>query len=309
MRKPKCYVLFSGGLDSRLALQLLKEQSQEKKFDVIAITFLLPFATPCKANSFFDFCRSKHVKQKIIDCTKGEFFKQYIKLVARPKFGYGAGMNPCIDCKIFMLKKVKKFLKDGDFVATGEVLGQRPMSQHYKALMVIEREAGLEKKVLRPLSAKLLRKTIPEEEGLVDREKLLDIQGRSRKKQIMLAKKYNINFPSPAGGCLLCEKIFAEKLKDLLKRKKPDEIMPRDIMLLRIGRHFFFEHFKIIVGRNHQENEILKILKNKDEKIFELKSKPGPSVLLQGEIREESIKKAKELVLQYSKHEDEVVEK
>jgi predicted ribosome quality control (RQC) complex YloA/Tae2 family protein len=152
----------------------------------------------------------------------------------------------------------------------------------------------------------LLKITKPEEQGLIDRDKLYDISGRSRKKQIELAKKYKISYPSPAGGCLLCEEVFAERLRDLFKRKK--EIEQRDIELLKVGRHFFFKDYKIIVGRNHAENETIKKLR-KNEKIFELKKAPGPSVLLQGEINEKNIKKAKEFVLKYSKNKDEVVER
>ncbi|MEM4641062.1 MAG: hypothetical protein QXW65_00885 [Candidatus Pacearchaeota archaeon] len=306
MKKATCYVLFSGGLDSRLALKMMKEQ-QNDKFEIIAITFKFPFGTGCCAvDCAFNFCQVQGVKQKIIDCTKGKLFKKYLEMVAKPKFGYGSGMNPCIDCRIFILKETKKFLRDNDFIVTGEVLNERPMSQHRKALMLIEKETELEGKILRPLSAKLLPETLPEKQKLVERRKLLSISGRSRKKQIALAKHYGIDYPSPAGGCLLCEKVFAERLKDLFKRKKLNEITPRDIELLKFGRHFFFPDFKIIVGRNHEENLKLKKLRAKNEKIFELKSKPGPSVLLQGKGKEAE-KKAKEFVLKFSKHVDEVI--
>ncbi|MEM4702982.1 MAG: tRNA 4-thiouridine(8) synthase ThiI [Candidatus Pacearchaeota archaeon] len=306
--KPTCYVLFSGGLDSRLAIKITQEQKNDN-LEIIAITFKLPFGAGCfQQDCSFNFCQVQGIKQKIIDCTKGKLFKEYLKMIAKPKFGYGSALNPCIDCRIFILKYIKKFLKKNDFVVTGEVLNERPMSQHYKALMLIEKETKLEGKILRPLSAKLLPKTAPEKNKLVDREKFLDISGRSRKKQIELANYYKISYPSPAGGCLLCEKVFAERLKDLLKRKEIGEIEPRDVELLKVGRHFFFSEFKIIVGRNHEENLKLKNLKNNNEKIFELKSKPGPSVLLQGKISEESIKKAKEFVLKFSKNKDDVIE-
>lgn len=225
-------------------------------------------------------------------------------MVANPKFGYGSAMNPCIDCRIFIINHTKKFLKPKDFIVTGEVLNERPMSQNYKALTLIEKETKLEGKILRPLSAKLLPETIPEKTGLVDREKLLGISGRSRKKQIELAKYYKISYPSPAGGCLLCDKVFSERLKDLFKRKKIESIEPRDIALLRIGRHFFFSEYKIIVGRNHEENLQLEKLRKKKEKLFKFKSLPGPTVLLQGKINKESIEKAKEFLLNYSKYKD-----
>lgn len=305
MRKPTAYVLFSGGLDSRLALKIMQEQ-QDNKFKIVALTFKFPFGSACCALDAFNFCQTQGIKQKIIDCTKGKMFKKYLQIVAKPKFGYGSCMNPCIDCRIFILKEAKKFLKNGDFIVTGEVLNERPMSQNRRALQLIDKETKLSGRILRPLSAKLLEETIPEKNKLVKRDKLFDISGRSRKRQIELAKHYNISYPSPAGGCLLCEKVFASRLQDLFKRKPIKKITPRDIELLKIGRHFFFPNFKIIVGRNHQENLRLKELRSKKEKIFELKSKPGPTVLLQGKGKEAE-EKAKEFVLKYSKHLDEVI--
>lgn len=303
---PIAYILFSNGLDSRLALKIMQEQ---KNLKLIILYYKLPF---CKdeEQEARDFCQVNQANLKIIDCTKGSLFKKYLKIIANPKFGHGSGINPCIDCRIFILNETKKLLKKNDFIATGEVLGERPMSQHKKALILIEQETKLEGKILRPLSAKLLKETSPEEQNLIDRNKLLDISGRSRKKQIELAKHYNIKYPSPAGGCLLCEQVFSERLQDLLKRKSLNKIEPRDIQLLNIGRHFLFPEFKVIVGRNHAENLELKKLRNEKEKekLFELKNKPGPSILLQGKMNAESIKKAQDLVLEYSKEQDEIIE-
>jgi len=306
MKKPTCYVLFSGGLDSRLALKSMQEQSENgKKFDIIAVYFHLPFLKEVR-EEIKEFCKDHGIKLEIFDYSKGDLFKKYIKMIEKPKFGYGVGINPCIDCHLFIINETKKMLNDNDFICTGEVLNERPMSQYRRALENIEKDAELIGRILRPLSARLLKITKPEEQGLIDRDKLYDISGRSRKKQIELAKKYKISYPSPAGGCLLCEEVFAERLRDLFKRKK--EIEQRDIELLKVGRHFFFKDYKIIVGRNHAENETIKKLR-KNEKIFELKKAPGPSVLLQGEINEKNIKKAKEFVLKYSKNKDEVVER
>ncbi len=340
---PTCYVLFSGGLDSRLALKIMQEQSEAKcndapkvvfssekkeeqknktrrtltqkdnqhnsKFKIIALTFKFIFGSGCcQADCSFNFTQTQGIEHKIIDCAQGKLFKEYLKIVAKPKHGHGSGINPCIDCRIFILNETKKLLKKNDFIVTGEVLNERPMSQYRKALELIDKETKLEGKILRPLSAKLFPKTKPEEAGLIDISKLFNISGRSRKPQIELANHYKISYPTPAGGCLLCEKVFTERIKDLFKRKQLDKIAHTDIQLLKIGRHFMFPDYKIIVGRNEKENILLEKLKGKKEKVFTLKSQPGPSVLLQGKINEESIRKAKEHVLRFSKCKDNVIE-
>jgi len=296
--KPTAYVLFSNGLDSRLALKIMQEQAKSR-FKIIALYFKFPFLKDSEKEikKFFK-------KTKIIDCTKGKLFQEYLKIIKKPKYGYGTAINPCIDCRIFILKYVRKLLKKNDFIVTGEVLGERPMSQHKRAMLLIEKTSELKGKILRPLSARLLEETDVEKKEIIDRKKLFSIQGRGRKKQIELAKKYKIKYPSPAGGCLLCEYVFSKRLKDLFKRKK--KIEPRDIELLKIGRHFLFKEYRIIVGRNHSENLIIQKLKEKKEKIFEFKNKPGPSVLLQGKNGE---KKAKELLLKYSKNKDKIIQK
>ena len=238
---PTCYVLFSGGLDSRLALKIMQDQAPGK-FRIIALTFKFAFGSGCcQSDCSFNFTQKQGIEHKIIDCTQGTLFRKYVETIQKPKFGHGSGINPCIDCRIFILNETKKLLKGDDFIVTGEVLGERPMSQHRKAMETIDKETGLGEKILRPLCAKLLEETIPEKEGLVDREKLFDISGRSRKPQMELAQKYKITYPTPAGGCLLCEKVFAERLHDLFKRVKIGGITPRDIQLLRIGRHFMFK--------------------------------------------------------------------
>jgi len=308
---PTCYVLFSGGLDSRLALKIMQVLSEnETKFKIVCLYYHLPFLKDTR-KEIEEFCKEQKAELKIFNYAEGKLFKEYMKVISKPKFGYGTGMNPCIDCHLFIINETKKLLneKNNDFIATGEVLGERPMSQHKKALIDIEQESGLKGRILRPLSAKLLEKTIPEQEGFVNRNNLYNISGRSRKPQMELANKFKISYPTPAGGCLLCEQVFSERLRDLFKRNKVNEINPRDISLLRIGRHFFFPQYKIIVGRNHEENLLLKQFQDKSEKIYELTSQPGPSVLLQGKIDEESIKKAKEFVLKFSKNKEEIIEK
>ncbi len=307
---PRCYVMFSGGLDSRLALKIMQDQS-ENKFHIIAITFKFAFGSGCcQSDCSFNFTQVQSIEHKIINCTEGKLFKKYLKIIKKPKFGHGSGINPCIDCRIFILNETKKLLKKGDFIVTGEVLNERPMSQYRKAMLTIDKETKLEGKILRPLSAKLLEITEPEKQGLIDREKLFNISGRSRKPQIALANHYKITYPHPAGGCLLCEQVFKERLKDFFTRKQVKDITLTDIQLLRIGRHFMFPDYKIIVGRNHKENLLLENLKDKNsEKIFTLTSLPGPSVLLQGKINKESIEKAKEHVLKFSKNKEEIIEK
>lgn len=310
MAIPICYILFSGGLDSRLALKIMQNLSDnQSRFHIVALTFKFPFGSGCcQPDCSFKFTQVHEIEHKIIDCSEGKLFTEYLNIVKKPKYGHGSGINPCIDCRIFILNKTKELLKSNDFICTGEVLGERPMSQHRKAMLTIDEETGLKGKILRPLSAKLLEITEPEKNGLINREKLFDISGRSRKPQIALANKYKISYPHPAGGCLLCEKEFKVRLDDLFNRIKLNDITPRDISLLRIGRHFFFPEYKIIVGRNHDENVLLKNLKNKDEKLFEFRKAPGPSVLLQFNVSQESVQKAKDFVLKYSKNKDEIVE-
>ena len=290
----KAIALFSGGLDSRIAIKMLQEQG----IDVESLSFNLPFGgSCCKTTCSFNFTQTEGIKSEIVDCTSGELFKEYLEIVKNPKHGRGSGMNPCIDCKTFMFKKAEKIMKDkkADFIVTGEVVGQRPMSQNKKALDVIEEESGLKGKLIRPLSAKLLPETEAEKKKLIDRDKLLDIHGRYSKKQMELAEKYGIKYPNPAGGCLLCEKEFAGRLKDLLSVKEDIEF--KDIELLRLGRHFLIEKSIIVVGRNKEENEkIMELGKIK----MEVKDVPSPVTTIIGEVNDKIMEKAKELTIKYS---------
>ncbi|MEM3405907.1 MAG: tRNA 4-thiouridine(8) synthase ThiI [Candidatus Pacearchaeota archaeon] len=284
-KKIKALVLYSGGVDSRLVCKILQEQLK-----IEAITFLLPFIKKEKLEKSLYFLNKEKIKYELIDVTKGKLFKEYINIIKKPKFGRGTALNPCIDCHIFLLKKAKEYSnkKKIKIIATGDVLNERPFSQTKKSLLLIDKEIGFD--VLRPLSAKLLPETIYEKEKLVDREKFFSIQSRSRKKQIELAKKYNIEFINPAGGCLLCEKEYCKKLFPLLKK---NNITFHDIELLSIGRHFFSN--KIILGRNKEENMILE--KEKGIKIIPIGK--GPSALVKNK---KYIKKAKELIRRYSKN-------
>ena len=289
----KALVLLSGGLDSTLAVKLIVDQG----IKVEAINFVTPFCL-CKKGG----CGANKVVKKIdVPLKIVSVGKDYLKIVRNPKYGHGRNMNPCIDCRIFMFKKAKKFAKEigAYFLFSGEVLDQRPMSQHMKALNIIEKEAGLEGKILKPLSAKLLPKTEAEKRGWVDRERLLDIRGRSRKNQIELAKKFGITeYPCPSGGCLLTYREFANKLRDLFEHKKRYSI--KDVQLLKIGRHFRSGKNKIIVGRNENENKILLQLKTKDDYYFENQGYGSPITLLQGPKTKGAIKKAAWLTAYYS---------
>ncbi|KON34180.1 MAG: hypothetical protein AC479_01645 [miscellaneous Crenarchaeota group-6 archaeon AD8-1] len=293
MKKIKALALLSGGLDSILAIKLIQSQGIE----VEAINFVSPFCLRGR-----DGCDVHQTTEKLnVPLKTFEVGKDYLEIVRKPKYGYGKNLNPCIDCRIFLLKQAWKYAKKtkASFIFTGEVLGQRPMSQHKNAMFLIERESGLKNKLLRPLSAKLLPETPMEKEGLVDRSKLLGISGRSRKPQIKLAKDLKVfNYPSPSGGCLLTYKEFANKLRDLFVFRK--RITESDIALLKIGRHFRFGSNKIIVGRNHNENQRLLDSKSKYDYYFEVPDCGSPITLLQGRKTKKSIIMAAGLTAFYS---------
>lgn len=281
--KTKSLVLLSGGLDSRLACKILQEQSQ-----VEAVFFILPFAGGCCSDKFcvFKFCQKHGIKLHIIDCTANPLFDEYLSIIRNPEYSRGKALNPCIDCHLFMLRKAKALaLSLGiEIIATGEVLGERPLSQTKKALNLIDKNLDFE--VLRPLSAGLLNPTNYEKSRLISREKLLAIKGRKRNNQLELAKKYKIDFPQPAGGCLLCEPNYCKKLKPVL-----DNLTYEKIKLLNIGRHFP----GIILGRNKMENELLE--KQAGIKIIP-QDNPGPTALVKDE---KLVEKAKILIQKYSK--------
>jgi len=283
----KALGMFSGGLDSILAAKLIQEQG----IKVELINFYTVFFPPRNA---IEMAKQIKMPLKEIDVTI-----DYLKMLRKPKHGYGSGMNPCIDCKIFMLRKAKKYAKKigAKFIFTGEVLGERPMSQNRNAMNMIEKESGLKEKLLRPLSAKLLPITEAEKKW-VDRNKLLDINGRRRDRQIELAKKYGLNYPTPAGGCLLTEREYAKKIRDLLKNKK--RILKNDLEILKVGRHFRFEKNKIVVGKSEEDNDRLLDLKQKTDYIFEVPQVGSPITILQGPKIKKSVIIAARLTARYS---------
>jgi len=287
----RCLFLFSGGLDSILGVKILQEQ----KIKVIPVNFRSYFFNSQQAK---EGAQNLGLKLKIVNI--GE---EHLKIVKNPCWGYGKNMNPCIDCHLLMLKEAKKIMEKEkyDFIATGEVLGERPMSQNKNILKMLEKKSGLEGYLLRPLSAKLLEPTILEKQKKIDREKLLDIQGRSRKRQLALAKMYKIkDYPTPAGGCLLTDPEFSRRLKELFE-KWPD-CSAKDIELLKFGRHFWSQKIKIVVGRNKEDNQQIKNLAESRDYLLKLKNFSGPTTLIRGEeISKSTIIKAGELTAWYSK--------
>jgi len=286
----KGIVLFSGGLDSRLVVKILQKQ----KLDVEALYFRLPFSSGCCSSQecCFNYAQISGVKFTAIDCTHGKLFEEYMNMIKKPKHGRGTSINPCIDCRIFIIKKAKEYAdKNGiKIIASGEVLGERPMSQTSKNLQIIDKETGIE--VLRPLSAKILGETSFEKNKLVDRSKFFEINGRSRKVQLELAKKYKIKYPSPSGGCLLCEKIIGNRINTLLKK---DLINEKTFELSKIGRHFLINDCWFIVGRREKENFVIETFSSS------LKSaKEKPAVCYIGQENEENKTKARELQEAYS---------
>ncbi|MBU2053042.1 MAG: 7-cyano-7-deazaguanine synthase [Nanoarchaeota archaeon] len=227
----KYIVLFSNGLDSRLVVKIM----QKKKYEIVALFFKLPFSKDVE-NEVKKFVKENKVKLKLFDCTKGKLLKEYLKIIKKAEHGIGTGINPCIDCKIFMLKKAREFADDKgvELVATGEVFGQRPMSQTKKAMEIIEEKSGLKGRIVRPLS----------EVGAL---------GRRRGKQIVLAKKFKLEYPHPAGGCLLCERELKKRLGYLLDRGLNSD----EIRLVNVGRHFLIDNVWVVLGRNKEENKII----------------------------------------------------
>jgi tRNA-specific 2-thiouridylase len=295
----KALCVFSGGLDSMLAAELIRAQGIE----VLALFFETPFFTSPKARKS---AGSLDLPIKVVDITD-----RHMEMVKNPKHGYGGNMNPCIDCHTLMIRIAGEMLdqEGASFIITGEVVGQRPMSQNLKALSMVAFESGFQKLVLRPLSAKRLPITLPEEEGWVDREKLLGFSGRSRKPQMALARRLNIeDYPSPAGGCLLTDEVFSRRLKDLLAAAPDLEL--REIELLKLGRHFRIgPQTKLVVGRNEKENHTIKYLSKETDLLLRTVSVPGPTALVLGDLTPELEELAASVTVSYSDAEnDELTE-
>lgn len=286
----KALALFSGGLDSILAVKLLEEQG----VDMVGICFESPFFSAQRAHHSALYIG---LPLAVVDITE-----RMLTIVLSPRHGYGKGLNPCIDCHALMFRAAGEMLrgKGARFMISGEVLGQRPMSQNLRSLSIISRDSDFGDLIVRPLSAKRLPETLPEREGWVNRERLLDLSGRSRKPQIELAKRYGVEqYPSPAGGCLLTDVIFTRRLKDLITMNPT--FSRRDLELLKQGRHFRISAgTKIVVGRNKRENEAIISLARQEDALLTVESFPGPTVLVIGDPTPEELEVVAAITVSYS---------
>ncbi|MDX1344287.1 MAG: tRNA (5-methylaminomethyl-2-thiouridylate)-methyltransferase [Sedimenticolaceae bacterium] len=304
----KAVALVSGGLDSMLAVRVMQEQG----IHVEGINFFTGFCVeghthairmkdrekPKRNNALWT-AEQLGIKLHIVD-----IIEEYKDVVINPKHGYGANLNPCLDCKIFMVRKAHEWMKahEFDFIITGEVVGQRPMSQRKDTMPVVQHESGVEDRLLRPLSAKNLPETLPEREGWVDRERLHDFSGRSRKPQFALARSFGFSeWATPAGGCcFLTDAQYSVKLADLWKSRGSKEYEMDDIMLLKVGRHIRpAEHFKLILARAEGEGKFLQGYK-RQYPTLQVTSHGGPFTLIDGEISDEELMQAASIVARYS---------
>lgn len=291
----RALAMISGGLDSILAAKIIKDQG----IDVIGI---------CFKSYFFNENNAKRMTKQIgIKLEVVDFSKEHFEMVKNPKHGLGKNMNPCIDCHAMMMRYAGELLEklNADFIITGEVLNQRPMSQNKQALNVVKKESGFADKILRPLCALNLEPTEMEKNGLVDRNRLLNISGRSRKVQMELAEKYGIkDYPSPAGGCRLTEPNYAIRLKDALTRN--EDLSEKEIELLKYGRHFISEdNTKLIVTRNGDEGELVKNILDENDTIFLAAKFNGPTGIISGDYTEKDKELISKIVARYGKGKNE----
>lgn len=294
--KARAIALLSGGLDSALAAALTKRLG----FGVVGVNFSTGFCTgQGRCDTVLAAGKGLGIPVRLLDVSD-----EYLEVVKHPRFGYGSGMNPCLDCRIFMLRRAKALMeKEGaEFVVTGEVLGQRPMSQHYRALKLVAEESGLGDRLVRPLSGRLLPPTYPEKRGWVRREDWLDIQGRSRRRQLSLARQWGVDwFSQPAGGCcILLEKAYAARLRDAFAHLGPDRMKKEDFALLRLGRHFRLSpKVKLVVGRDETENAILSGFAPGRIRL-DFPDVPGPTALLEGEVSQDELLLAGRIAARYA---------
>ncbi len=293
--RPRAVVLLSGGLDSMLAAELLRRCGVE----VVGLAFRSPFFGSAKAERA---ARYLGIPLHVEDITE-----PHLEIVKNPRFGYGRNLNPCIDCHALMVSRALRRMGElgGWFIATGEVLGERPKSQNRQALELVARHSGAGDLLLRPLSARLLPETRPEREGWVRREDLLDISGRSRKRQMELAEEWGIaEYETPAGGCLLTDPGFSSRLRELLRRVPGFD--RHDVELVKLGRQFWSGDTLIVLGRRHEENLRLRESALPSDLLLRERDRPGPTALLRrfprgGAPGEEALEEAARLLGIYGK--------
>ena len=307
-KQRKAVALISGGLDSLLAVRVMQEQG----IYVEGINFFTGFCVEGHTHAIRKKDRKKPKRNNALWCAEQlgiklhiiDIIEEYKQVLFNPKYGYGANLNPCLDCKIFMVKKAKEWMDahDFDFIITGEVIGQRPMSQRKDTMPVVQRDSGVTDRLLRPLCARNLPETLPERESWVKREELHDFSGRTRKPQMALAKEFGFeDYAQPAGGCcFLTDKQYAVKLTDLWQSRGAREYELDDIMLLKVGRHIRpAPNYKLIVAREEGEGKFLQGYKRQYPRL-RVTSHGGPLTLIDGELSADDLQLAARIVARYS---------
>ncbi len=307
-KQRKAVALISGGLDSLLAVRVMQEQG----IYVEGINFFTGFCVEGHTHAIRNKERKKPKRNNALWCAEQlgiklhiiDIIEEYKQVVFNPKYGYGANLNPCLDCKIFMVKKAKEWMEahDFDFIITGEVVGQRPMSQRKDTMPVVQRDSGVTDRLLRPLCARNLPQTLPEREGWITRDELYDFSGRTRKPQMALAKKFGFeDYAQPSGGCcFLTDKQYAVKLTDLWQSRGAREYELDDIMLLKVGRHIRpAPNYKLIVAREEGEGKFLQGYKRQYPRL-RVTSHGGPLTLIDGELSADDLQLAARIVARYS---------
>lgn len=297
----RAIALLSGGLDSTLAARIVKRAG----IDVIGLTVkYFVNADHRREEAIAATARSLEIRLRTLDLSQ-----EHLEVIKRPKHGYGSAVNPCVDCRIFMLQAAKHVMEEegASFIVTGEVLGQRPMSQHRRAMDIVAEESGVGDRLLRPLSANLLPDTLPVKEGWISRADLFSISGRSRQEQIRLAAELGISdYPQSAGGCILTDKVYGARLRDAFAHEGKDAMGIDEFIILRYGRQFrISERVKVFVGRHQQENETLAGFV-RGRYAIEPRSVMGPLTLVEGDPFEEELMLAARIAARYCDHDDEI---